>query len=60
MISSVPTAMAPMTPAPAAAMSEAVGQGWTVADMPWQSGRRALISGANSGIGYYAALELAR
>ena len=41
-------------------MSEAVGQGWTVADMPWQIGRRALITGANSGIGYYAALELAR
>jgi NAD(P)-dependent dehydrogenase (short-subunit alcohol dehydrogenase family) len=31
-----------------------------VADMPSQAGRRALITGANSGIGYYAALELAR
>jgi NAD(P)-dependent dehydrogenase (short-subunit alcohol dehydrogenase family) len=41
-------------------MGEAVGKGWTVADMPWQMGRRALITGANSGIGYYAALELAR
>jgi NAD(P)-dependent dehydrogenase (short-subunit alcohol dehydrogenase family) len=28
--------------------------------MPWQIGRRVLITGANSGIGYYAALELAR
>ena len=36
------------------------GKGWTVADIPSQAGRRALITGANSGIGYYAALELAR
>jgi NAD(P)-dependent dehydrogenase (short-subunit alcohol dehydrogenase family) len=33
---------------------------WTVADIPSQVGRRALITGANSGIGYFAALELAR
>ena len=33
---------------------------WTVADIPGQAGRRVLITGANSGIGYYAALELAR
>lgn len=33
---------------------------WTVADIPDQTGRRVLITGANSGIGYYAALELAR
>ncbi len=33
---------------------------WTVADIPSQTGRRMLITGANSGIGYYAALELAR
>lgn len=33
---------------------------WTVADIPSQTGRRALITGANSGIGYYTALELAR
>jgi NAD(P)-dependent dehydrogenase (short-subunit alcohol dehydrogenase family) len=33
---------------------------WTVADIPNQAGRRALITGANSGIGYYTALELAR
>lgn len=38
----------------------ALGIGWTVADIPSQAGRRALITGANSGIGYYAALELAR
>ena len=38
----------------------AVGRGWTVAQIPSQAGRRALITGANSGIGYYAALELAR
>jgi NAD(P)-dependent dehydrogenase (short-subunit alcohol dehydrogenase family) len=37
-----------------------VGKGWTVADIPSQVGRRVLITGANSGIGYYAALELAR
>jgi NAD(P)-dependent dehydrogenase (short-subunit alcohol dehydrogenase family) len=33
---------------------------WTVTDIPDQTGRRILITGANSGIGYYAALELAR
>jgi NAD(P)-dependent dehydrogenase (short-subunit alcohol dehydrogenase family) len=42
------------------AANEAVGKGWTVADIPSQMGRRVLITGANSGIGYYAALELAR
>jgi NAD(P)-dependent dehydrogenase (short-subunit alcohol dehydrogenase family) len=36
------------------------GRGWTVADLPSQAGRRALITGANSGIGFHAALELAR
>jgi len=41
-------------------VSETVGWGWTVARVPSQAGRRALITGANSGIGYYAALELAR
>jgi len=39
---------------------EVPGKGWTVADIPSQTGRRALITGANSGIGYYAAIELAR
>jgi NAD(P)-dependent dehydrogenase (short-subunit alcohol dehydrogenase family) len=33
---------------------------WGVGDIPSQVGRRVLITGANSGIGYYAALELAR
>lgn len=33
---------------------------WTVNDIPDQTGRRVLITGANSGIGYYTALELAR
>ncbi len=33
---------------------------WRVAEIPVQTGRRILITGANSGIGYYAALELAR
>ncbi len=41
-------------------MGKSVGNGWTVAEIPTQTGRRALITGANSGIGYYAALELAR
>jgi NAD(P)-dependent dehydrogenase (short-subunit alcohol dehydrogenase family) len=40
--------------------NEAVGKGWTVGQIPSQAGRRALITGANSGIGYFAALELAR
>ena len=45
------------------AMSEeakAVGKGWSVADIPWQVGRRAVITGGNSGIGYRTGLELAR
>lgn len=33
---------------------------WTTAAIPPQHNRRALITGANSGIGYHAALELAR
>lgn len=33
---------------------------WTIADIPAQLGARYLITGANSGIGYPAAVELAR
>jgi NAD(P)-dependent dehydrogenase (short-subunit alcohol dehydrogenase family) len=33
---------------------------WTAKDIPSQSGRRVIITGANSGIGFQAALELAR
>ncbi|WP_328301500.1 oxidoreductase [Streptomyces sp. NBC_00435] len=34
--------------------------GWKAAHIPDQSGRTAVITGANSGIGYFAARELAR
>lgn len=33
---------------------------WTASDIPPQAGKLALITGANSGIGYHAALDLAR
>ena len=33
---------------------------WTTADIPDQGGRVAIVTGANSGIGLYTALELAR
>lgn len=33
---------------------------WTISDIPSLAGKRVIITGANSGIGYYAALELAR
>ena len=33
---------------------------WKAEDIPQQSGKRFLITGANSGIGYHAALKLAR
>ncbi len=36
------------------------GRGWTIADVPSQVGRRAVITGGNSGIGFYTGLELAR
>jgi NAD(P)-dependent dehydrogenase (short-subunit alcohol dehydrogenase family) len=41
-------------------MSKEMGKGWKIGNVPWQVGRRAVITGANSGIGYYTALELAR
>ena len=34
--------------------------GWTAKDIPSQVGRTAIVTGANSGLGYYTALELAR
>ncbi len=34
--------------------------GWTANDIPNQSGRVAIVTGANSGLGYYTALDLAR
>lgn len=34
--------------------------GWTAADIPDQSGRTAVVTGANSGLGYCTARELAR
>lgn len=33
---------------------------WTTADIPDQTGETAIITGGNSGIGYYSALDLAR
>ena len=33
---------------------------WTLAQMPSLSGRRAIVTGANSGIGYHTAAILAR
>jgi NAD(P)-dependent dehydrogenase (short-subunit alcohol dehydrogenase family) len=33
---------------------------WQVSDMPMQTGRVAIVTGANSGIGYHTAFELAR
>ena len=33
---------------------------WTLAQMPSQVGKRIFITGGNSGVGYYAAVELAR
>ena len=34
--------------------------GWTARDIPDLRGRRAIVTGANSGIGYHTALQLAR
>lgn len=33
---------------------------WTLAEMPDLSGRKAVVTGANSGLGYVTARELAR
>lgn len=40
--------------------SNVAGSKWAAGQIPSQTGRTALITGANSGIGYRAALELAR
>ena len=37
-----------------------MSQGWTVKDIPSQCGKRILVTGASSGIGWNTALELAR
>ena len=37
-----------------------MGKPWTLADIPSQAGKRILITGANSGIGYHAAFTLSR
>ncbi len=37
-----------------------MANGWTLSQMPRQDGRRAIVTGGNIGIGYDAALELAR
>jgi NAD(P)-dependent dehydrogenase (short-subunit alcohol dehydrogenase family) len=34
--------------------------GWTAADIPDQSGKTAIVTGANAGLGYQTSLELAR
>jgi len=41
-------------------MSTSKAAGWTVRQIPSQNGKRIFITGANSGVGYSAALELAR
>lgn len=40
--------------------SAAMAKGWTAAEMPRVEGKRIVVTGANSGIGYDAAVELAR
>jgi NAD(P)-dependent dehydrogenase (short-subunit alcohol dehydrogenase family) len=49
-----------LCPKPAANIQHCMSKTWTLADIPSQAGKRILITGANSGIGYYAALTLAR
>jgi NAD(P)-dependent dehydrogenase (short-subunit alcohol dehydrogenase family) len=41
-------------------ISEGTNMKWTIADIPLQNGKLAVVTGANSGIGWYTALELAR
>ncbi|MEU3727063.1 oxidoreductase [Streptomyces sp. NPDC031705] len=49
-----------MTPAPQAPAHTAPGERWTPDAIPDQSGRLAVVTGANSGIGYATARALAR
>ena len=44
---------------PAARRSGGKRMSWTVADIPSLAGKRAIVTGSNSGIGYEAALALA-
>lgn len=37
-----------------------MGNGWTTHDIPRQDGKRIIVTGGNSGIGWYTALALAR
>ncbi|MQT12925.1 oxidoreductase [Segnochrobactrum spirostomi] len=56
---SATTAPAPKS-SPSPSASASTGRSWTADQMPPQHGRRVVITGANSGIGFEAALELAR
>lgn len=49
-----------MNTTPTAHTQIATDRSWTAAKIPSQAGRRALVTGGNSGIGFHTALELAR